>query len=177
MANAIMPQAQRVSPCKARQNNRLLVMMLLGVAIAPADALINMCAFGNRDRPRGRGDWSGQGRGGQSSSRGRGSMSPRPEPEFRTRFAETRVFVENLTFETEWTDLKDHFKQAGYPTVYASISTDRDTGRSKGCGIVQFETVHAAQDAIEHMTGTLTLRLFPKFFRRQINVAVMVCRG
>ena len=37
--------------------------------------------------------------------------------------------------------------------AYASVSTDRDTGRSKGVGIVQFETAHAAEHAIEYMTG------------------------
>jgi len=67
---------------------------------------------------------------------------------------EKAIFVENLAWETDWQSLKDHFRRAGYPTVYASISMHHDTGRSKGCGIVQFETVHAKDDAIEHMTGS-----------------------
>ena len=88
---------------------------------------------------------------------------PRPErsaqrravaPEFREDFANTRCFVENLSKNTDWAALKDHFKAEGYPVIYASVSTDRD-GSSKGCGIVQFETVHAAQHAIDFMKGTL----------------------
>jgi RNA recognition motif-containing protein len=88
---------------------------------------------------------------------------PRPErsaqrravaPEFREDFANTRCFVENLSKNTDWAALKDHFKAEGYPVIYASVSSDRD-GSSKGCGIVQFETVHAAQHAIDFMKGTL----------------------
>ena len=68
-----------------------------------------------------------------------------------------RAFIENLSFECEWQDLKDHFIQAGYPIAYASVSYDREARRSKGHGIVQFET----QDALDHalgpdgMTGTV----------------------
>ena len=71
------------------------------------------------------------------------------EPEFRRNFGETRCFVENLDPTTGWKELKDHFLDEGYPVVYASVSTDRQTGLSKGHGILQFETVHAAQEAIE----------------------------
>ena len=78
-----------------------------------------------------------------------------PEPEFRRSFAETRVFIENLSPRTTWKELKDHFLQEGYPVVYASVSTDRETGESKGHGLLQFETVHAAQEAMERMTGSL----------------------
>jgi len=74
-------------------------------------------------------------------------------PEFRTNFEGTRVFVENLDWGTDWTTLKDHFRRDDYPVVYASVSEDRD-GNSKGHGIVQFETEHAASHAIEYMTGT-----------------------
>ena len=75
------------------------------------------------------------------------------EPEFRRDFAGTRCFVENLSYETDWALLKDSFLDEGYPVVYCSVSTDQYTGESKGHGIVQFETVHAAKHAIEHMTG------------------------
>jgi len=78
----------------------------------------------------------------------------RAQPEFQARFGETRIFVENLDFETSWQDLKDHFREAGYPVVYASISYDREARCSKGCGIVQFETVDATTDAIERMSGS-----------------------
>ena len=74
-------------------------------------------------------------------------------PEFRENFEGTRCFVENLSFDTDWRALKDAFSYEGYPIVYASVSTERDSGRSKGHGIVQFETAHAAEHAIAEMTG------------------------
>ena len=68
-------------------------------------------------------------------------------------FQNTRVFVENLADNIDWRVLKDAFVAENYPVAYASVSTDRTTGASKGHGIIQFETAHAAQHAIEHMTG------------------------
>ena len=58
-------------------------------------------------------------------------------PEFRQNFEGTRCFVENLSFETDWRMLKDAFSYEGYPVVYASVSEDRNTGRSKGHGSAQ----------------------------------------
>ena len=40
-------------------------------------------------------------------------------------------------------------------TVYASVSYDKERGRSKGGGIVQFETVDAMNAAVEQMTGSM----------------------
>ena len=48
-----------------------------------------------------------------------------------------RVWVGNLSFETSWQQLKDHFKVAGH-VLHADIMQDSE-GRSKGCGIVEFE--------------------------------------
>ena len=48
------------------------------------------------------------------------------------------------------TQLKDHFKVAG-EVVFASVSIDRQTGQSKQCGIVQYETPAMAQNAIREM--------------------------
>lgn len=78
--------------------------------------------------------------------------SGRNQPEFRENFEGTRVFVENLSYDTTWGSLKDAFIAEGYPVVYASVSTT-PRGESKGHGIVQFETSHAAQHAMDSMTG------------------------
>ncbi|KAL3903923.1 MAG: hypothetical protein SGPRY_011484, partial [Prymnesium sp.] len=43
---------------------------------------------------------------------------------------------------------------SGYATVYASVSYDRERGRSKGCGVVEFETREDAERAIAEMTGS-----------------------
>jgi RNA recognition motif-containing protein len=48
-----------------------------------------------------------------------------------------RVWVGNLSFETSWQQLKDHFKVAGH-VLHADIMQDAE-GRSKGCGLVEFE--------------------------------------
>ena len=104
------------------------------------------------DGPARRGDrkFTGAFRGAE-----RGQGYRKGPAEFRERFAETKIFVENLSFETDWMALKDHFIDAGYPTVYASVSYDKERGRSKGCGIVQFETVDAMNAAVEQMTGSM----------------------
>jgi hypothetical protein len=52
------------------------------------------------------------------------------------------VFVQGLPVEATWKDLKDHFKRSlpNVEVVFASVSIDKQTGKSKQCGIVQFET-------------------------------------
>lgn len=69
---------------------------------------------------------------------------------FRENFRGTRVFVTGLPVDATWQDLKDHFRRAG-EVVFASVSADMETGRSKGYGVVQYETTHEAQRAIEMM--------------------------
>ncbi|KAL9190747.1 hypothetical protein ACHAXT_000453 [Thalassiosira profunda] len=82
-------------------------------------------------------------------SEGAGGAGKR-EVTFKEDFQGTRVFVQGLPEEATWKDLKDHFKIAG-EVVFASVSVDRKTGRSKQCGIVQFETPREAQAAIRDM--------------------------
>jgi RNA recognition motif-containing protein len=72
------------------------------------------------------------------------------EQNFRENFRGTRVFVQNIPDWVNWQSLKDHFKVAGN-VVFASVSVDTNTGKSKGCGVVQFETTDMAQNAIDIM--------------------------
>jgi len=65
-------------------------------------------------------------------------------------FRKTRVYVQGLPPTCTWQQLKDHFRVAGTP-VFASVSQDLATGRSKGCGIVQFESAEQARNAIRVM--------------------------
>ena len=58
----------------------------------------------------------------------------------------------NLSWQTSWQDLKDHFRQCG-TVVHASVMEERP-GRSKGCGIVEFESAAEAQQAIDTLTDT-----------------------
>jgi len=69
---------------------------------------------------------------------------------FREDFQGTRVFVQGLPSHTTWQDLKDHFKIAG-EVVFASVSVDSQTGISKGCGVVQYETTDMARIATKIM--------------------------
>lgn len=64
-----------------------------------------------------------------------------------------RVYVGNLSWDVAWQDLKDHMKQVGEVT-HAEVMTDQYTGRSKGCGVVEFATDEGAQSAIEQLTNT-----------------------
>ncbi|KAG2501832.1 hypothetical protein HYH03_000331 [Edaphochlamys debaryana] len=62
-----------------------------------------------------------------------------------------RCFVGNLAWKTSWQDLKDKFREAGN-VVYTNVMRD-DDGRSKGWGIVEFETPEEALHAIQTLNG------------------------
>lgn len=64
-----------------------------------------------------------------------------------------RVYVGNLTFSVSWQDLKDHMKSTGLDVTKANVMSGPD-GRSKGCGIVEFATVEAAQQAVLTLNDT-----------------------
>jgi len=63
-----------------------------------------------------------------------------------------RVWVVNLSFETSWQQLKDHFKVAGH-VLHADVMQDAE-GRSKGCGIVEFEHPADALRAISLLSNS-----------------------
>lgn len=63
-----------------------------------------------------------------------------------------RVYVGNLKFEVSWQDLKDHMRSAG-EVIRADILTDT-TGRSKGCGLVEFASSRDARTAIATLNDT-----------------------
>ncbi|QDZ24587.1 RNA-binding domain-containing protein [Chloropicon primus] len=63
-----------------------------------------------------------------------------------------RIFVSNLAWETSWQDLKDHFKQSGN-VVYADVMKSGE--RSKGCGIVEFDTAEEASQAIADLNESV----------------------
>ena len=57
----------------------------------------------------------------------------------------TKVYVGNLSWETSWQDLKDHFRSVG-EVLHADVMMDGD--RSKGCGLVSFASARDARNAI-----------------------------
>ena len=61
---------------------------------------------------------------------------------------ENRLFVGNLSFQTEENDLQEYFAQAGAVTS-ANLMKDKVTGKSRGFAFVEFATPQEAQKAIE----------------------------
>jgi RNA recognition motif-containing protein len=73
-----------------------------------------------------------------------------------------RLYVGNLSYDTNEQELQDLFAQAG-PVASVSLPTDRDTGRMRGFAFVEMQNEADAQEAIRKFNGS-TLR------DRQINV-------
>ena len=65
-----------------------------------------------------------------------------------------RLYVGGLPYQTTEQDLIDLFEQGGSVT-FATVITDRDTGRSKGFGFVEMSDEQEARSAIERLNGTL----------------------
>lgn len=63
-----------------------------------------------------------------------------------------KLFVGNLSWDTNEDGLREAFGQAGEVTDVVIIS-DRETGRSKGFGFVEMATEEGAQAAIEMWNG------------------------
>jgi cold-inducible RNA-binding protein len=64
-----------------------------------------------------------------------------------------KLYVGNLSFEMQEQDLKTLFEEGGRSVASARIISDRDTGRSRGFGFVEFANPQDAQSAIESMNG------------------------
>ena len=95
-----------------------------------------------------------RGRGGGGSRHnpyGRGGGGGRGDYEEEViEISTNRLYVHNLSWRVSWQDLKDHFRQAG-DVIHAKIMTEGPGGRSKGCGIVEMDTVDSAANAIDGM--------------------------
>lgn len=65
------------------------------------------------------------------------------------------LYVGNLPFETTEDDLRRLFSVAGN-VQSVHIITDKDSGKSKGCGYVKMTTPVEAKEAINSLDGALT---------------------
>jgi RNA recognition motif-containing protein len=63
----------------------------------------------------------------------------------------SQLFIGNLSWETGWQDLKDHFRTIG-EVERADVAVGRD-GRKKGFGFIRFATAEEATKAIEELNG------------------------
>ena len=64
-----------------------------------------------------------------------------------------RLFVGNLSWDTQEDDLIAAFEQDGRRVDSARIMTDRDTGRPRGFAFVEMANEQEAQQAIAEMDG------------------------
>mgnify|MGYP006281800527 CR=1 FL=1 len=64
----------------------------------------------------------------------------------------TKLYVGNLSYETQEFDLREHFAQFG-EVVSANIITDRDSGRSRGFGFVEMADQEGATRAQQESDG------------------------
>jgi len=62
-----------------------------------------------------------------------------------------RVFVSNLSWQTQWQGLKEHFRSCG-EVLYANVLMDYNSRRSKGCGVVEMSSAEEAAKAIAELT-------------------------
>merc|ERR1719454_1849676 len=83
--------------------------------------------------------------------RGKGGKGADMDDELRCR-----VFVGNLDYSVTWQELKDHMREVG-EVVFAEVMTEGGVkgGRSKGCGLVQFATLGAAQRAVKRLHDSM----------------------
>ncbi|GER91136.1 hypothetical protein KDW_52980 [Dictyobacter vulcani] len=65
-----------------------------------------------------------------------------------------RLYVGGLPYQTDEQELRDVFGQIGNVT-FATVITDRETGRSKGFGFVEFEDDDQARAAIDQLNGSM----------------------
>lgn len=64
-----------------------------------------------------------------------------------------KLYVGNLPFRATDDDLRDMFSQHG-DVVSANIVMDRETGRSRGFGFIEFQDEEAGKKAIDELHGT-----------------------
>jgi RNA recognition motif-containing protein len=62
------------------------------------------------------------------------------------------LFIGSLAYSTTDDSLKAHFEQIG-EVESARVITDRDTGRSKGFGFVQYKNADDNQKAVDQLDG------------------------
>ncbi|MEO8691736.1 MAG: RNA-binding protein [Candidatus Saccharimonas sp.] len=67
--------------------------------------------------------------------------------------ASQNLFVGSLAYSTTDDTLKAYFEQVG-PVTSARVITDRESGRSKGFGFVEFESDDSNQPAIDKLNNS-----------------------
>ena len=71
--------------------------------------------------------------------------------DYNDQITSAQLYIMNLPYSVSWQDLKDLFRNAGN-VLRADVNMDFD-GRSKGTGIVLFDSIRDAQYAIKQFQG------------------------
>ncbi|KAF9184398.1 hypothetical protein BGZ51_003367 [Haplosporangium sp. Z 767] len=66
-----------------------------------------------------------------------------------------RVYVGNLSYDVKWTHLKDFMREIG-PVAHADVLLGHD-GRSKGCGVVEYQNAEDARTAIRKLNDVVLM--------------------
>ena len=64
-----------------------------------------------------------------------------------------KVYVGNISFKTTEEGLRSFFEEGGREVVSCRIILDRETGRSRGFGFVEFSAEEEAQSVIQNLNG------------------------
>ena len=115
--------------------------------------------FVREDREDGNKRGGGGGGGGDRPPReprqekGGDSEGDRKDNERRNTDGEpgSQLFIGNLSWETGWQELKEHFRQCG-EVERSDVAVDRN-GRKKGFGFIRFSTAAEAKKAIDELNG------------------------
>ena len=65
----------------------------------------------------------------------------------------SRLFVGNLSWETSTDSLRQAFENGGHQVNDVHIVMDRESGRPRGFGFVEFSDDSSAQNAMSQMDG------------------------
>src|SRR5258706_10293873 len=85
-----------------------------------------------------------------------GGRNPRTAPQTegaRSSSMGTRLYVGNLPFTADETQIRDLFAQSGRTVPEVKLVTDRDTGRPRGFGFVEMGSSEDADGAIRDLNG------------------------
>jgi RNA recognition motif-containing protein len=99
----------------------------------------------------------------------RSRSTPQFQPPQQQETAPSRVvYVGNLPWEVTWQDLQEHMQRGGGQVTKADVLQE-ESGRSKGCGLVEFETVEEAGHAISVLNESELngRKIFVRFDRDQ----------
>jgi RNA recognition motif-containing protein len=68
-----------------------------------------------------------------------------------------RIYVGNLVYQAQPSDITDHFTAAGYTVSRLAMSMDPFTGRNPSYCFVELDSKEAAEDAMQKLDGTSIL--------------------